>query len=167
MNQDHKDYVLGFIVSRHAQAVLLIEKIKPAFQNGFLNGIGGKIELEDSGDMFKAMARECEEETGLKTTPDNWKHVCTMNCKENSTDNVSSSWTVHVLTIPMKEEIFKYQSKTEEIVHLRSLNSIVVTNKELLGNITWLVGMSIDSLCNESFVPPVIEYKTLSLPLRF
>jgi len=44
-------------------SVALIRKVRPDWQKGFLNGIGGHI--EDGETSQKAMAREFEEETGL------------------------------------------------------------------------------------------------------
>jgi 8-oxo-dGTP pyrophosphatase MutT (NUDIX family) len=58
-----KTYCLGFVFSLARDAVLLIEKRRPAFQAGLLNGIGGK--REDGETAVAAMARECAEETGL------------------------------------------------------------------------------------------------------
>lgn len=51
--------------------VLLIEKKKPAWQAGRLNGVGGKIEGVET--PVQAMVREFEEETSVKTTAEDWK----------------------------------------------------------------------------------------------
>lgn len=59
------DYCLGFLTDP-AGRVLLIEKRRPAWQAGRLNGIGGK--LEEGETCEDAMRRECAEETGLVVT---------------------------------------------------------------------------------------------------
>jgi 8-oxo-dGTP diphosphatase len=71
-----QEYVLGFRFSPDRQWVVLIEKRKPAWQYGRLNGIGGKIEPGETA--IDAMVREFEEETGLDTKPSEWAHALTM-----------------------------------------------------------------------------------------
>lgn len=56
-------YVVGFAFDAKNEKVLLIKKNRLAWQAGFLNGIGGKIEPGESSRV--AMKRECLEETGL------------------------------------------------------------------------------------------------------
>lgn len=55
-------FVVGFAFTERG-SVLLIQKKRPAWQSGCLNGIGGKI--EDGETPEQAMTRECLEETGL------------------------------------------------------------------------------------------------------
>lgn len=52
--------------------MVLIRKVKPDWQAGKLNGVGGKIEIGESATI--AMAREFREETGVETQPTEW-HV--------------------------------------------------------------------------------------------
>ena len=64
-------YVLGFMFSAtNENKVILIEKLKPSWQCGLLNGIGGKIEAGES--PVQAMVREFQEEAGLETTSQEW-----------------------------------------------------------------------------------------------
>lgn len=67
---EHQDYVLGFLVSTNFAQVALIGKLKPEFQKGRLNGIGGKIEPGEK--PIDAMSREFWEETGVTIEPDKW-----------------------------------------------------------------------------------------------
>lgn len=60
------DYVLGFVFDSTCEHVWLIKKNRPAWQAGFLNGIGGKVEQYES--LYQAMRRECMEEAGLETS---------------------------------------------------------------------------------------------------
>jgi 8-oxo-dGTP diphosphatase len=55
-------YVLAFIFDTNNN-IWLIEKQKPSWQKGKLNGIGGKIEEGETED--EAMYRELEEEAGV------------------------------------------------------------------------------------------------------
>lgn len=63
-------YVVGFMFNSDRSRVLLIEKNRPAWQAGKLNGVGGK--LEDGEDPNFAMAREFREETGIDTEAQDW-----------------------------------------------------------------------------------------------
>lgn len=62
------NYVCGLIFSADRARILLIEKRRPAWQAGRLNGIGGKI--EDGETPAAAMARELAEEAALALAPD-------------------------------------------------------------------------------------------------
>ena len=62
-------YVVGFMFSPAENAVLLLRKNRPTWQQGKLNGIGGRIEGDETPEQ--AMRRECIEEVGLDL--DSWK----------------------------------------------------------------------------------------------
>ena len=66
-------YVLGFMFSADLQEVLLIEKQRPRWQAGLLNGIGGKIEAGEA--PLTAMVREFYEESGLATQAEDWHPI--------------------------------------------------------------------------------------------
>lgn len=90
MTEATKSYVLGFAF--YQDTVLLINKERPDWQAGRLNGVGGKIEAIDESfepstihgklraKILAAMVRECFEETNIETTKDQWHyfgaHVC-------------------------------------------------------------------------------------------
>ena len=58
-----KKYSLGFLFSASGELVCLIQKEKPEWQKGCLNGVGGKVE---EGETFiECMIREFQEETGV------------------------------------------------------------------------------------------------------
>lgn len=67
------DYVVGFLFDSNGH-VVLIEKNRPEWQAGRLNGVGGKIEFGET--IRDAMIREFEEETGVKFT--NWNLFATL-----------------------------------------------------------------------------------------
>jgi 8-oxo-dGTP diphosphatase len=54
-------YVLGFVFDLEYRDVLLIQKARPAWQAGRLNGLGGK--MEEGETSYQAMERELAEET--------------------------------------------------------------------------------------------------------
>ena len=65
--------VIGFLFDGNGN-VLLIEKNRPAWQKGRLNGIGGKIEREET--PYQAMIREFREEAGADVA--SWREFCRM-----------------------------------------------------------------------------------------
>lgn len=67
------NYVCGFIFTSDLSKVTLIKKIKPDWQKGKLNGIGGKIESTDAS-IQAAMARECKEECDITIDSADWTH---------------------------------------------------------------------------------------------
>ena len=61
-----KTYVVGFLFNQDRNKVALIKKLKPQWQKGLLNGVGGKIEAGETSK--EAMIREFREETGVDTS---------------------------------------------------------------------------------------------------
>ncbi|WP_152633286.1 NUDIX domain-containing protein [Aliarcobacter butzleri] len=55
-------YVVGLVFDE-TERVMLIEKKRPDWQKGLLNGVGGEIRINES--PIDAMIRECKEESGL------------------------------------------------------------------------------------------------------
>lgn len=70
-----QEYVLGFFFTAGKKCVVLINKNKPEFQAGKLNGVGGKIEPTDESPAA-AMTREFEEETGKRV--ESWRRFAIM-----------------------------------------------------------------------------------------
>lgn len=68
-----KHYVLGFAFSKDRKEIILVQKNRPEWQKGKLNGVGGKIEETDTSEV-NAMIREFEEETGVVTLISDWHY---------------------------------------------------------------------------------------------
>lgn len=125
------DYVVGFnficpdISNGAAEPaqVVLIEKQRPDWQKGRLNGVGGHVELSES--PWDAMAREYAEETGDENKPA-WVYCLTMHigdCRIYFFKAFSSSTTAH--------------TTTDEKVHVVPLNAL--PDDRLLPNLRWLI----------------------------
>jgi 8-oxo-dGTP diphosphatase len=69
-NSARRHYVLGFVFDAGGAHVLLIEKARPSWQAGRLNGIGGRIENGEGA--FEAMSREMREESGVDLDGTEW-----------------------------------------------------------------------------------------------
>lgn len=130
-------YVLGFLFDEAETKVVLIEKQKPEWQKGHLNGVGGKIEEKDCNDYHlpknNAMVREFEEETGVTTFPDNWRHFATLKGNE---------WSVYCMLQFNTAAVNKVRTTTSEkiiVPHLWELESYPI-----LSNLRWLIPMALD-----------------------
>lgn len=122
------NYVGGFLFSPTGQYVALIQKNKPAWQNGKLNAIGGKIELGETAEA--AMRREFLEEAGLDI-PD-WRQFCVLTGKDYM---VHFFETAH----PRWAEL---ESLTDEIVNIYDTKDIRTLN--IIPNLKWLVPLALD-----------------------
>lgn len=73
MNSPVRRYTLGFVFAKRPSGhhVLLLRKARPAGQAGRFNGVGGKLEAGET--PHECMAREAEEEVGLKRPPAEWR----------------------------------------------------------------------------------------------
>jgi 8-oxo-dGTP diphosphatase len=70
----HYRAVIGFLFDGRGN-VLMIKKNHPEWQDGRLNGIGGKIEKGET--PLQAMIREFQEEAGAEVT--SWRQFAVMN----------------------------------------------------------------------------------------
>jgi 8-oxo-dGTP diphosphatase len=71
-----QEYVLCFLYDKLYKNVALVHKIKPKWQSGKINGIGGKVE---PGEMpITACSREFLEETGVEIPESEWSQFLTL-----------------------------------------------------------------------------------------
>lgn len=123
-------YVCGFMFSPDLMHVALIQKLKPTWQAGFLNGIGGKIE---AGEVpLDAMVREFEEETGVSTTPDTWRMFCLHHF------GTSSVYFYNAVYCGV------YDVKTMEEERVLVYDVSVLQNHPCMTNLSWLIPMALD-----------------------
>lgn len=107
-------YCLGFAFNWNRSEVILIEKNRPDWQKGHLNGVGGKVEIGEGPGM--AMRREFKEETGLETSIDQWHLVSTV---------YYPGCQVDVFTTMLAPSNFcNAQTTTDEVVMLVSLKDV-------------------------------------------
>jgi 8-oxo-dGTP diphosphatase len=124
-------YVAGFAFDEPGDHVLLVEKRRPAWQAGKLNGIGGKVE---PGELpVEAMAREFEEETGVATTEGEWREFAVVTTDKSR---------VHMFAVRLpRGRVETAKTTTDERIR-------VVLTGELhewttLPNLAWLVPMAL------------------------
>ena len=135
-----KEYVLGFLFSNDRERVALIKKTRPAWQAGFLNGVGGKIETGES--PLQAMVREFHEEANF--LHNDWTLFATM---------TNSQFIVHCFkaTTDLIDEVM---TMTEEEVVVTFVDEIGVGLHTVIPNLHWLIPMALD----DGFEPVTIKY---------
>ncbi len=84
--------------------ILLIEKNKPKWQAGFLNGVGGKVEFGET--TREAMTREFQEETGIYVSKNDWIYVCEL------FNSIYENSKVAFFIVKLPE--IKFENKTDE-----------------------------------------------------
>lgn len=132
-----QDYVLGFMFSNEVGYwgdCALIRKMRPEWQAGLLNGIGGKIEGIES--PTSAMVREFEEETGYKQ--EQWKQFLIMNGK---------GWRVFCFV--SKGPLTKLKTMTDEEIEIRRIED---ADGEFLENVQMLMASAYFAIHTEDHV---------------
>ena len=122
-----KTYVVGFLFGSDGKNIVLIEKNRPAWQAGKLNGIGGLVEKGESPD--DAMVREFEEEAGAVVK--NWERVAVLQCPEA---------IVFFYRAFDDEAFLSLETKTDERVVMRTVSSLATA--PTIPNLQWLVPLA-------------------------
>lgn len=119
--------VVGFAFTPSLKKVLLIRKNRPDWQAGFLNGVGGKIEPDETARA--AMIRKFEEETGI--VHPSW--------------NEFAKLTGHGVEIHCFRTIAKIstavQTTDEELVHFKT-SQLMKQDTKCINNLRWLITMA-------------------------
>jgi 8-oxo-dGTP diphosphatase len=136
-----KCYVLGFAFNNHKTKVILIKKNRPLWQNGLLNGVGGKVELTDI-DIYHTMTREFFEETGVTTKEKEWHHFADMGFDE---DIMGGSAMVHCFRLSNDIVNDCKTIESEEIIHFDLENPC---SYPIVSNLNVLIPMAKDSNFN-------------------
>lgn len=132
-----KTYVLGFIFSTDLKRVALLRKDRPEWQAGKLNGIGGKLEKDEL--PLDGMVRECQEETGLFISEDNWNYFAVFDGEHHQVHCFKTIYnTIEDLVCPESENI--------EYISLDNLH-----NENLMDNVKYLIPMALSS-CKFAFI---------------
>jgi 8-oxo-dGTP diphosphatase len=138
MEKQLKKYVLGFAFSRDGEEIVLINKNRPEWQKGKLNGIGGKIEPEDNCPN-DAMIREFKEETGVATFIGGlcgWHHFATMVFK-----NDIMGGEALVYCFKMQSNAI-YQCETTEDEPIERIKLSELSTRSTMANVHTLISLA-------------------------
>lgn len=129
MNQDEiSNYVLGFAFNKHRNKVILIRKNKPKWQQGLVNGVGGKIKKDEY--PFDAMVREFKEETGVYIDSFVYKFMLR-----------GLDFNMYVFSAN-SDEIYKCKSTTDEEVI--EFNTWEWKKYPIIYNLNWMIPLLLD-----------------------
>lgn len=139
---ESKHYVLGFAFSLDRKLVVLIQKNRPEWQAGKINGIGGKLELNEDPDV--AMAREFKEETGVSTNPNDWLGFGRMTFVKDVLGGVA---IVHCFSL-FSDCIYDCKTMETEVVMLLPLDGPGTIEYPLMENVPMLIEMALNESLN-------------------
>ena len=124
-----REYVVGFLTC--GGKVKLIRKLRPAWQEGLLNGIGGRVE---SGEIpHEAMRREFREEAGLDLT--GWIQRITLHSP--------MGWRCFFFTQDVSWDTFRsVKTMTDETVIEVDTENLP---KDILPSLRWIISLCLDS----------------------
>ncbi len=125
-------YVVGFAFTPERQSVLLVRKSRPEWQNGYLNGIGGKIESGET--HLEAMNRECLEETGLHFS---WVYRGIM----AGINKDGNPFECHIYYA--YGDIHQFQQKEDELLGVYPVQSL--KGEKMVENLHWLIPFGISN----------------------
>lgn len=128
------NYVAGFMFSKDRKNIALIKKLKPEWQKGKWNAIGGKIEKGET--PHHAIVREFEEETGIKTEITDWQLTVGL--------VVDDKAFVFFLRC-FSDDAFKVVSKELEETGIFRVDCLP---KNTIPNLKWLVPLNADETVN-------------------
>ena len=124
------NYVVGFLFSENRENVVLILKLRPVWQKGLYNGVGGKVEQAESPEV--AMVREFYEETGVKTKTDEWSNYAHI--------VRPSGYDLHVFSA-FSDQLYAVRSVEREVVEFFNVSNLP---QNLISNLKWLIPLALD-----------------------
>lgn len=127
---DHmeKKYVIAFLFDEDLKNVWLIEKQKPSWQKGLLNGIGGKTEPGETA--IQAIVRELQEEAGIMMNAENLQDAGQIEGLDDLGDSYEVIIFTGVTTLALlsqeEEKIGQYElSRVSEFRYVENLQLLL------------------------------------------
>lgn len=124
--------VAGFFFTSDRENVLLVEKKKPSWQAGLLNGVGGKCEFGETA--AEAMVREFEEETTHHVCESDWFNFAVETHRD---------YELHCfMTVSTDDVKFPYKNDAGE--DLVWVDAALPPTSRIIGNLQWLLPLARD-----------------------
>lgn len=131
-----KEYVLACVFNASLDKILLIQKNRPDYQAGLLNGIGGKIEPNER--PIEAIKREVFEETNLNISIDYFEPF-------GSFGNESFKVFLFVTKI---DNINEAISKTDEEIKIIEVNKFMFEKYKFVQNFESIFNIAFKKVTN-------------------
>jgi len=138
-------FVLAFIFDQTFEHVLLMHKNRPAWQDGLVNGLGGKVEAGETA--VQSVSREVEEESGLKIKEEDWTFAGFV---------YSDSFNLDVFGCVYKGNPSDAQTLEDEPIEWFSVNNLP---NNTINNLPWLMNITLDKVKNKEFESFSVKYK--------
>lgn len=130
-----KRYVCSFAFSPDRARVLLILKNRPAWQEGKLNGVGGKIE---EGELaVEAARREFREETSLDVPESSFQHLLTLSGPDDFGAGMPWEAFFFRLFAPIEQAV----ALTDEKLEIHPVDPLP---EGLVPNLRWIIPLFLD-----------------------
>jgi 8-oxo-dGTP diphosphatase len=124
-----KNYVVGFMFDESKKNIILIRKNKPLWQKGMLNGVGGKIEIEET--PLESMIREFKEETGVVYL--SWDNFLTVQFND---------CIVYFFKAFDNEAYSLADTTEEEKIEKLAINELIFD--DVINNLQWIIPLALD-----------------------
>lgn len=121
-----QEYVCGFLFSPDRSRVLLIRKLRPPWQAGKLNGVGGKVEPGETA--YQAMCREFREEAGLDVA--DWQRGVVL---------TGGDWRGHFFRT--FGDVDAARARTDEPLER---HGVAALPPDVIPNLTWIIPLLLD-----------------------
>src|SRR5947209_274471 len=130
-----KKYCLGFVFTPDLEKVLLMHRLRPEWQAGKINGLGGKFEENEDG--LNAMVREIREECGLESKKEDWSPVGILE---------GETWIMDVFGYIFSGDIVEIKSLEDQQVEWFEVHNLPMN---VISNLQWLIPLTIDKMKND------------------
>ena len=131
--QAEAEYVVGFLFRADLEEVVLIRKNRPAWQAGKINGIGGRVELEETPPA--AMTREFHEEAGVLIQ--SWFHFRTEYFIHGTQAQVH-----YFAALASEKEWAALSTQTDEVLYILQLKNLPLITESLIYTLSYLIPMA-------------------------
>lgn len=135
MTTTRTQYVVGFLFTKDKSYITLIEKRRPAWQEGLYNGVGGHVECLETN--YQAMAREFHEETGLGLLPSEWDWFLRLTYPEARVDFFRTFQHDSIYAAAHRNQMTDERVVNVEVAHA------LMPHTPLIPNLRWIIPFAI------------------------
>lgn len=130
-----KRYTLGFIFTPFLDKVLLIHKVRPHWQKGRTNGIGGQAKVKET--FVACISHKTLAETSLIINQTDWMCLGKL---------YSDTWQVRVYSTIYFGKLSDAKSEKKEKVEWVSIKNLPLN---VIDHVRWIIPFAIDKMKNK------------------